>query len=480
MAKFNVKENNKTENLAGGQAFKQTPEMELASILLTSMLNKDQYYRSTDETVKRLGVLVGVVNPLFAAKAAVYARNEFGLRSITHVLASQVAKNASGMDWSRNFYDKIVRRVDDMLEILAFHGVKNMTNAMKEGFSRAFDRFDNYQLAKYMAKGKDVNLVDLVRLVHPKPTMKNKEALKQLVEGNLKSTETWEAKKTKAGQVAKTEEERAEFDAMIWGELVKERKIGYFALLRNLRNIYNQAPDVVPTALEMLTDKRLIKASLVLPFRYVMAYKEVATLDKQFIDALNKAIDISVDNVPRFEGKTLVVADFSGSMGVSLSDKRGQATLFGVALAKANNADFMIFGDRASYVPINNNDSTMTSVNYLLGLNTGWGGNYDVGHGTNFSDIFNVADKVYDRIVIFSDMQGWVGYYTPEASVKRYKDRTGADPHIYSVDMSGYGTSQFNGKVYQMAGYSDKMFDIMKLVESDKKALVNKINAIKL
>ena len=34
--------------------------------------------------------------------------------------------------------------------------------------------------------------------------------------------------------------------------------------------------------------------------------------------------------------------------------------------------------------------------------------------------------------------------------------------------------------VYCLAGFSEKIFDIMKLLETDKHALINKINSIKI
>jgi hypothetical protein len=40
--------------------------------------------------------------------------------------------------------------------------------------------------------------------------------------------------------------EKEAFKKEVWTQLIKERKIGYFALLRNLRNILEQAPDLVP------------------------------------------------------------------------------------------------------------------------------------------------------------------------------------------------------------------------------------------
>lgn len=78
-------------------------------------------------------------------------------------------------------------------------------------------------------------------------------------------------------------------------------------------------------------------------------------------------------------------------------------------------------------------------------------------------------------------MQGWVGYTTPSAEFNQYKNKFGVNPFVYSWDLAGYGTLQFpENNVFALAGFSDKVFDIMKLMEVDKKALFNEIKAIQL
>ena len=78
-------------------------------------------------------------------------------------------------------------------------------------------------------------------------------------------------------------------------------------------------------------------------------------------------------------------------------------------------------------------------------------------------------------------MQGWVGYTSPASEFKSYKSKFGANPYVYSWDLAGYGTLQFpENNVFALAGFSDKVFDIMKMMELDKKALYNEINAIQL
>lgn len=479
MSRFNTtSEGTKTVNLAGGQAYKQTPELELISILLTSFAN-DSFYRSANDTFDRLKELVKICDKKFVAQAAVYARTQFGMRSITHCVASELAKHIAGEKWAKDFYSAVIYRPDDMLEILSYHTSKNgkLPNSMKKGLAKAFDKFDAYGLAKYRGEGKGFKLIDVVNLVHPTPTEKNAEAIKALVKGELKSFDTWEVELSKAGQTATNDKEKAEFKKDVWVKLIREKKLKYFALLRNLRNIIEQAPEVINEALEQLTNETAIKKSLVLPFRFLTAFEEIQKLTdgkivRTVLVALNKAVDIAVNNVPKFDGETLVVLDVSGSMQEAhLGTKSPHiiGALFSAVLAKSNNSDFMVFSDNAQYHNINPMDSTITISNSLRFASG----------GTNFHSIFQTANKKYDRIIILSDMQGWIGGYTPTREFAEYKKSTGANPFVYSFDLKNYGTMQFpETNVFALAGFSEKVFDTMKLMEQDKKALVNEIKKV--
>lgn len=76
-------------------------------------------------------------------------------------------------------------------------------------------------------------------------------------------------------------------------------------------------------------------------------------------------------------------------------------------------------------------------------------------------------------------MQGWIGGYTPVNEFNQYKKMTGANPFVYSFDLNSYGSMQFpETNVFCLAGFSEKVFDIMKLMEQDKKALVNEIKKV--
>jgi hypothetical protein len=90
-------------------------------------------------------------------------------------------------------------------------------------------------------------------------------------------------------------------------------------------------------------------------------------------------------------------------------------------------------------------------------------------------------DRAYDRVIILSDMQGWLGHYTPEKNFRRYCERTGASPTVYSIDLAGYGTLQFpERKVVALAGFSERVFDLMAMIEREPAALFADIDAIEL
>ncbi len=353
-----------TTNLAGGEAFAESPKLELVSALLTSTL-KDEFYRSSDATVNRIKQLVAAIpDKQFSAKAAVYARNEAGMRSVTHLVAGEIAKSVKGEAWTAPFYRKLCRRPDDALEILACYTGqygRPIPNALKKGLGQALADFDAYQLAKYRRPGAELSLVDAVNLIHPPHT----EPLAQLIKGTLPAAETWETKLTQAGQKAVAEKAEAN-KAEAWEQLITSRKLGYFALLRNLRSILVSVPHLIDEVIDLLTDERLIKRSLVLPFRYTTALE---ALEKdpprgvlRVIAALSEAVDLSLSNVPRFEGRTLIALDGSGSM-MGRPIKIG--ALFAAVLAKANHADVMLFSEDAKYVALNPRDSTLSGARWL-------------------------------------------------------------------------------------------------------------------
>lgn len=459
MSKFNTKtESTATQNLAGGKAFSMKPEQELVHAVLTTFL-EDKYYESGSDRITRIQSLIRQNKPQFTANLAVIARKEFNLRSVTHVLLGELSKSMNIVSTPATpdglVKDAIVAaavRPDDVLELAAYVG-KPMPKQVKRGIRNAILKWDRYQLAKYRGEGKDISMVDLFNLTHPKAqhaTIEQQDAWSDLMNGKLVSFDTWETEISNA----KNDKERTK----IWENLILEDKIGYMALLRNLNNLikYNVSKKARLAAMAKLTNPEEVKKSRQLPFRFITAYENV-TGDREFSDAISIAMDHAVANTPELSGKTLIAVDTSGSMS---GDPIKKASIFAATLAKANiNADVILYDTTVKELTINSRIPVIDIAQKIQ--------SEAMGGGTETSLTFHYAimkKKLYDRFIIISDNESWAEGYgrSVQSAYAAYKKTTGTDPFIYAVDIQGYGTKDVAGtRVCHMTGWSDRLLDFI-------------------
>lgn len=460
MSKFSKKNaTTATTNLAGGKAFSMNPEMELTHAVLTTFL-EDKYYESGNDRINRIKALVAQNKPQFVANLAIVARKEFNLRSVSHVLVGELAKKHTGDSMVKNTIIEVALRPDDLTEIVAYVG-SPLPKQVKRGVRNALLKFNRYQLAKYKGEGKSVSLVDLFNLTHPKAqhaTEEQKQAWDDLINGKLASFDTWETEISNS-----TAEDRG----TKWETLVRENKLGYMALIRNLNNLLksNVSEEALSLAVRKLTDPLEIKKSKQLPFRFVTAYENVNG-NRALTDALSIAMDIAVENTPELSGKTLIAVDSSGSMGGGWSGARGtdtpmaKASIFGATLVRANaNADLVLYDTSLKEMKVSGRTPVIDITNKIR--------SEAMGGGTDTGLVFRYiaqTGKHYDRIIIISDNEAWASHTQHEYT--SYKKATGQDPFVYAIDIAGYGTTDIKGgKVFHLTGWSGRLLDFIGRIE---------------
>lgn len=552
-------------NHQGGVGYALEPKLELIALLATGIENKFyEKEGEREKRLATLVDTIAKTDSTFVAKALVYARTKMGQRTVTHIGAVDLAKHLSGSELGKRFYSKrdrkenkggIIFRLDDLLEITACYQAKNpgkpLSNALKKGFKDAIEAADTYELAKYQAKTRDISLVDIVNLVHPIETKTNGTitvsmedyvkateglrkqkdrtqkfigrvingkvtipALHALSIGLLKQFNTVEDKNTKAGQevaakVKSGEITQAQAAVVLqeakednYGELIRSKKIGYLALLRNLRNILKNTSDkvLIKDACDLLTDEKFVKKSLVFPHQIDLALEVMLTEFSasqmgQIAIALNTAYELAIPNLTELfnHGRTAVVFDTSASMtgGGTVSNGNREkavkynttaatkASLIGATLAKGIGADLYHFASSAEEIKFNPADTVNTIKNKGISM-TG-----RVGHGTDFNSIFTALKGKYDRIFIISDMQGGdgivagSGYYGN--AYQEYCKKNGT-PFIYAIDIQGYGTTMFkqDKKLITIYGYNSDIYEYVKKAEVDPKAILAEIDAIQI
>jgi len=464
MPKFNKKVAAKTTvNLAGGKAVSMNAEQELIHAVLTTFL-EDKFYETGNDRLNRIVSLCTQVKPQFLANLAVIARTEFNLRSVSHVLIGELSKLHKGDSLVKDTIVAAAVRPDDLLEIVSYLGAP-LSKQVKRGVRNAILHFSPYQLAKYKGEGKAVSMVDLFNLTHPKPqhaTETQKAAWAALMNGELKTFDTWEADVSNA---ADDEARKTAFET-----LIKENKMGYMALLRNLNNLvkYGVSEEVEDLAVAKLTDAEEVKRSKQLPFRFSTAFANVQN-KRKFSDAISLAMDLAVANTPELSGNILIAVDSSGSMSSPRGDAKQSpmeiASIFGATLLKANvNADLITYDTKVKQLNLSGRTPVIDLADLIKKA--------ALGGGTETSLVFAFAEqakKKYDRIIIISDNESWSESWRGDSVQKTYtafKKNTSSDPFVYAIDIEGYGTKDVDGgKVFHLTGWSDRLLDFIGRVE---------------
>jgi 60 kDa SS-A/Ro ribonucleoprotein len=308
----------------GGRAHRASlkPINQLRRSVLSNLLFEDEFYEDGQSITNRI-VLTATdpaVTPDQLASLAIEARRQHHLRHVPLLLCSVLADRAKGSSLVADTLASVIQRADEPAEFLAIRcRVKGVpvghlkdpdviTHGIRKGLARALCNFDEYQLAKYEGEGDAIKLRDVLRLVRPAPIDDEQSALfGRLRRGELARPNTWES------ALAGGADKKATFT-----RLLEEGKLGYFALIRNLRGM-NEAgvdPDLVRQAIVARKG-----AHNILPFRFVAAARAAPMFERE----LDVAMQAAIADLAELDGDTIVLVDVSGSMDHPLSNRPGRS-----------------------------------------------------------------------------------------------------------------------------------------------------------
>jgi 60 kDa SS-A/Ro ribonucleoprotein len=287
----------------GAPARNISPELQLRRSVLACLLWEDQFYEEGVEIAGRIQSLVAKVGAEAVAALAVEARGKMKLRHVPLLLVREMARLKSHRELVSRTLAQVIQRADEVAEFVAIYwkdGKVPLSAQTKKGLAKTFRKFDEYQLAKYDCNG-PIRLRDVLFLCHAKPRDLEQAALwKRLIEGELQTPDTWEVALSSGANKR---------DA--WERLLRERKLGALALLRNLRNMQQAGVDesLVLGGIDAMNTGR------VLPFRFLAAARYLP----QWEEALERAMLSSLSEQEKLPGRTVLLLDISGSMTAALS-----------------------------------------------------------------------------------------------------------------------------------------------------------------
>lgn len=466
----------------GNPQYAKADKQAYFELLVTFLFGNDTFYESSDQKVKRLRLLTAnlvKVNEVdFMANTIKYARMTMDIRTVPVMAAVMLADELRKQDKMylamRPLVRDVIQRADQIKDMYAyaltmFGDKKALPTAVKRGVGDAFNKFNEYQFAKYKGNGEGVKLRDVLWLTHPVPvdTLQG-ELFERIMKDALAKPGTWENELSENGQLD-VDEQRSKKD--VWTDLIVSHKLGFMALVRNLRNMQEAGVDrtvMKDHVLARIMTREEVLKSKMFPFDLVEAYNAVT--DAQIKNALSKAIDLSVENLPLLGENVWVLVDNSSSMHNIPTDRETgrpmgaapaiTASLFAAAVFKRHiqdgrNCVVTTYSNNAKHLThLDANDSVNTIMMKIMG-------EIRVPAGTNFDAALRVKGALGfepDSVVSFSD--GQVNYMTRSTEVFK------KGCVKVSFTLNGYNSTPLaeeNGW-YQFSGWTPKVFEFASLM----------------
>ena len=506
MARFNSKRTSRmavpgqTLNAAGGISFERTLKQEVVSILLTSMMSgRDAYYESDAAAMERKEAILARAAKEeleFLARAVVFARTKGNLRSVSHFASVLLAENAGSNPIVRKALSRVVLRVDDMREIVGLWDKRHpkdetralmIPNSMRRAFRDVLEsgKFDEFQYSRY-AGNSGVRLKDVVKMTHPSPKRAhNGDLFGRILDDKLGIARTMES--TRSGGESTQES---------FSDLLKTRKLGYMAALKNIRNALEGGitDEVFGLWKSYIANPVAVSRSRVLPFRFLDAYRELrdATIDYFRLGEIKTAFDAalvhSLGNLGiTDEGERIaIVIDDSGSMDqcvVTQSTNFQIACLIAALIQKAHTGQSA--GYKFSTTCRRTDFSTNSILDFVFNEKAEGGATYV----TKPFELLTRTRTAVDKIIMVTDLQLYEdGYGCNEMQTllpyfDQYRKLVSPGCKLLFWSLTNYsgGTPiKLKNNMMEIYGLSEKLIPFIRDLWDDGAAFIKRIEAVEL
>lgn len=494
----------------GGKGFLRTFKSELYLLGLTNFVGEDTHYevaKDRDNRYNRLVREAALGDMTWLAGFGGWLRQDIGMRSASLVLGVVAVRERTLKRLHKgnaDLIDSVLQRADEPGKFIwlwrELYGRK-LPKSVKKGVGRAVTRlYHERSYLRWDSSATQIRFADVVDIVCPKPKDEEQSRFFRFLldqrhhgDGQMGATElpvlysnaVW---RRALGQASTTRHYEALLEegfvrdaGLKWenvlsalGSRVSKRVLweamiphmSYIQLLRNLRNFDERgvSDEMADKVIAKLTDPEHIRGSKTFPMQIHAAYRATAG-SLRWAYALEKALKISLENVPALTGRTLVLVDTSSSMDETFSDdgtvKRWDAAvLFGLALAsRCEKADVVSFssGQRYYHDPVTPKTKVfpvVTGEALLQGISRWRRQGYFLGGGTDTAGAIRGHFAGHDRIVIVTDEQTGIDPQTISDAAPKWVP-------MHTLNLAGYKVGHGRSGVrnrYTSGGLTDKAF----------------------
>jgi 60 kDa SS-A/Ro ribonucleoprotein len=474
------------KNAAGAPAYAYSDAHALTQVAMTGTFGQTYYQDPMQELVRTLE-LAQKVDPSFLAKAAIYTRQSGHMKDMPAFLLAVLAGRDPVL-----FQRAFGRVVDNGKMLRTFvqimrsgqTGRKSLGSAPKRMVANWLTGGSDRALLQANV-GNDPSLADVIKMVHPKPSSKAREALFAWIIGRPCDVallppnvqEFLRFKETGRGRVPDVPFQmltQLELSTKQWAGIAENAS--WQMTRMNLNTFQRHGVLALPKARRMIADRLrdpdLIAKARVFPYQLMTAYQALsADMPTEIRDALHDAMELSVRNVPKLRGQVVVCPDVSGSMSGAVTGFRKGATtvtrfvdvagLVSAAILRQNpSATVLPLEVKVRDLRLEPRDTILTNAARLAEQ---WGG------GTNCAaplDWLLAKERAPDLVIMVSDNQSWAhAAYGNNGTVmmqawEKLKQRN-PKAKLVCIDIAPYGTTQAKERddVLNIGGFSDTVFD---------------------
>lgn len=496
-----------TVNYEGAPAYEMSPKQALAQYAATGCFGRT-FYATEQEQLSRVLELCEATGPEFAAKVAVYARENSYMKDMPALLCAWLSTR------SPQLHEAVFARVIDSTKMLRNYvqilrsgavGRKSLGSAPKRLVRSWLAATDDETIFR-TSTGSDPSIADIVKMVHPKPKSRTQETFYGYMIGRSSEMAglpklVMQFEQFKNGESA----ELPDLPFMLlsalpltrahWAAIAK--RASWQTARMNLNTFVRQSafdePGVAEHVAELLRNREEIRRARAFPYQLLAAYRNCdSKVPAAVREALQDAMEIAIENVPAVQGQIYLCPDVSGSMRSPVTGyRKGASTavqcvdvaaLAAAALVRKNeSAEVLPFEQDVVGIDLNRRDTVMTNAARLAAIGGG---------GTNCSapiKLLNERRAKGDLVVFISDNQSWVDARAGRGTAlavewNAFRERN-PNAKLVCIDIQPYSTTQAaeRADILNIGGFSDQVFDLVATFaagELDPEHWVERIEAI--
>ena len=479
-------------------AYSLGPKQALAQYAATGCLIRTFYASAEDQLATVLELCSKPeVDSEFIARVAIWCREEGAMKDMPALLCAVLSTFDPIL--FRKVFDRVIdngRMLRTFVQIMRSGqaGRKSLGTVPKKKIRQWLESRSDEAVFE-AAVGQSPSLADVVKMVHPKPSTRSREALYGYLIGRsfefealpaaVRKLEDWKAGRTKeTPQVLFQMLTSLPLERRDWVEIAN--RAAWQMTRMNLNSFARHGVFEVPGMTEIvarrLADPVAIRKARVFPYQLMVANRVAdRAVPGAVREALEEAMEIAIGNVPEIDGKVYVCPDVSGSMRSPVTGVRAGATsavrcvdvaaLVAAAIIRKNpEAEVLPFEHQVVDVRLSRRDSVMTNAEKLAAVGGG-------GTSTSAPLARLNQQKAKGNLVIFvSDNESWAdarrgrGTETMQQWSAFRQRNPGA--RLVCIDIQPYGTTQAASRedVLNVGGFSDEVFEVVREFASGRLA----------